>query len=181
MNPPSPPSAPPWAVSVPKMRVASSDQTTTVPPIPSTSASALTTASGPMWAMLALSTSGSAPCRPPPMRISPPPVAPEASISPMTETTSPVTWTLPPLPASSEASIFPPTSTTPSAPPAIFTSLLLTVPLLRMAMAYMSPAPRRMPPAGADRLPAFSTPGLAGSAAAPPAIFTTTLSSASLI
>jgi hypothetical protein len=77
-SPPLPDSAPPRAEILPAKVVRSSDQTTTSPPLPLCPASALIVVAVSIVVDSARCSSP-LPCRPPPIWIVPPPVAPEAS------------------------------------------------------------------------------------------------------
>ncbi len=175
-NPPSPPAAPPLAVIVPKNPVIPSAQTITFPPSPAAVASALIVVSASTTVRRAFCTSGFAPWKSPPTRTSPPPSAPEASMSaPFRATFSPRTLTSPPLPPGdlSEASMEPETSVTPAWPSTV-TSLALMAPALRAAMENMSPAPSRTVPLPASMEPVFSTPGFSAAVSAEPSSLTIT-------
>ena len=79
--PPSPPAAPPRAVMAPSKRVSWFDHTTTSPPAPCWRALAVMRAPATTVVLSALATLRSWPCQSPPMRTSPPAVAPLASIA----------------------------------------------------------------------------------------------------
>ena len=130
-NPPSPPSAPPRAVIWPSKVVSSSDQMTTRPPSPRTSASAEMRVPASTKVVRACASSPP-PLRSPPARITPPPSRPLASSSaPASLICAPVIWIAPPAwgrctgtgevasasPSGALASSRPETSTVPPGPP----------------------------------------------------------------
>ena len=98
MVPPSPPSAPPRAVSAPETVVTPSDQTAMEPPFPRVSASAVIVLA--VMVVLKAWVSVPRPRAPPPTAMLPPPVAPDASILVCASLTAPVpvTATEPPAP-----------------------------------------------------------------------------------
>ena len=91
-KPPSPPCAPPRAEMWPRKPVACSEKTTMLPPSPAVSASARSELSASTSVRSAFT--GPAPRSSPPMRIWPPPVAPDAStFAPSSHTRVPITRT----------------------------------------------------------------------------------------
>ncbi len=111
-KPPSPPPAPPRALTPPNAWVARSDQTITVPPLPRPVASAFSVAPAPTSVVSALGRLALAPCRSPPTRRRPPPVAPDAdSVAlPSMPISCPRTSMAPPVPVAPVASTSPRTT-----------------------------------------------------------------------
>ncbi len=189
--PPSPPPAPPRAAMLPWKALWPSAHTTTVPPAPTSVALASILAWLPTLTWLALAMPASAPCRPPPTRTAPPPLAPLASsaLSPNRPTRSALRLMLPPLPrrlelrswvAPSSATVgrsfgaggrpgaWPPPATLMAPPPASPLTVRLAscrVTLWPAVTATLPPCP--LPPSAAT-LPLTLTSPLACSATVPP-------------
>ena len=137
-KPPSPPPAPPRASILPLKDVVPSAHTTTLPPLPESSALALMLAFVPTTVAFAVGTPPW-PCRSPPTSTVPPPAAPEASIAalPNRPTRSPSTCTVPPVwPVPAPVAVMEPVTTAspPIAlsvirPPSLPTELALIMPV----------------------------------------------------